>query len=275
MDTSRQIMRWSIPGWLFVFLLLTFGLIAFRVVGAIDFQNIISQTTAQNYGVAVAALLAALGIPLGFIIYQIYFFMYGNVLPFDVVNFDRGLTLLKCLPPNVLKRLNDDIGVTLPNDEMTEEFNIPILNVKLLRLEKQYRTRNGRREFETRLRVHWEIIRYYLVQIAIQVKSTDVNKEFTTLSDIYHSLGASRVSASLAYVATIAYLVIKTTIDVNPIWTKSLINTGLAITIISLIFVFIYIVLTKNRDKTLISSQLFLQHSCYSFFTGKLHGRHK
>ena len=41
MDTSRQILRWSIPGWLFVFLLLVFELIALRIVGAIHFQDLI------------------------------------------------------------------------------------------------------------------------------------------------------------------------------------------------------------------------------------------
>ncbi|HCM74983.1 MAG TPA: hypothetical protein DIS90_01280 [Cytophagales bacterium] len=275
MDTSRQVLRWSIPGWVFLFVLVIFGLITLRTIGVIHFQEIITQLATQRYGVEGAAILAASGIPLGFIIYQIYFYLYGNVLPFHFVNLDRGFSVLSNLPPSIQKQITKDIGVSLQDSEMTEEFRLPLLRTILNRLKKQYRNRNGKIEYEEKLRVNWEIIRYYLIHISIHDKSTDVHREFTSLSDIFHSLGASRVAIFLSYMVCTAYIVIKALIDANSIWAKNPQSTLLGIIFITIIFWVINAILTENRSKAFISSQLFLRHSFLMFFKRKIRNTKK
>ena len=278
MDTSRQVLRWSIPGWVFVFLLIVFAWVLLRVTGTVNFQVLLSSVATQKYGVESAALLAAAGIPLGFIIYQIYFFMYGTVLPFYLVNIDRGIDIFRVpgretlnpttidIHPETLKRITIDIGVALDVEEMTEEFRIRLLHAPLHRLKREHRNPAGKRKYEARLQNHWEIVRYYLTRISANPKSSDISKEFTTLSDIYHSLGASRIAVLLAYLASITYVALRCLGDANSIWRLHLARTGQGILYITLIFGFLNSVLTRNRDKALISSQSFLRHTYYTFF---------
>lgn len=70
MDSARQVVRWSIPGFVLVFELAVFAA-AFRLVEGADPLGVIAavDTTA-----AVLGLLA--GVPMGFLLYQLYFRNY-------------------------------------------------------------------------------------------------------------------------------------------------------------------------------------------------------
>lgn len=266
MDTSRQVLRWSIPGWLFLFLSIVFGWIGIRTNGLANLQSLFSLVPSQKYGVEIAALLAAAGVPLGFIIYQIYFYMYGSVLPFSLVNIDRGIDILGGLPAETLERITDEIGIQVDTAEMTEEVKIPLLHAPLHRLKKPYRNKKDRSIYEARLRANWEIVRSYLTRISVHTKTSDVSKEFICLSDIYHSLGASRVGLLLAYAGWVSYIGLKCLLDANSIWRLHFARTCLGLVFVSLLFAFLNSVLTRNRDKALISSQSFLRHTYYAFF---------
>ncbi|MBE0682731.1 MAG: hypothetical protein IH589_12545 [Anaerolineales bacterium] len=275
MDTTRQILRWSIPGWVFSFMLFLFWLIMARTIDAIHLNDLISAIATHDYGLQGAAVLAATGIPLGYFIYQIYFYLYAGVLPFDIVSSDRGLDVLFKLPSIVRKRIMKELNVIIPEQEMSELAQIKSINLGIYRLKKQHRNFRSRQVFKKSLREHWEIIRYCLTQISIKTKSEFVNKEVTTLTDIYHSLGASRVALFLAYFLWITFIAIRITSDANSVWAQELPNTILGAAYTTLFFVLLYIVLTTNRNNALISVQKFLEHSFYSFFRSKLSGGNK
>jgi len=152
---------------------------------------------------------------------------------------------------------------------MIEKVKIPFINVELHRLKKDYRDRKGRKEYESRLRTNWEIIRYYLVHMSLQVKSTDVSKEFITLSDIYHSLGASRVALVLSYIFSIAYMIMNAILNHSSVWANNAEGTLLGVVLITIASLLLYIAFTKNRYKSLISAQSFLKHSFLVFFSTK------
>ncbi|QSE94208.1 hypothetical protein JWS13_39225 [Rhodococcus pseudokoreensis] len=70
MDTARQALRWSIPGAVFVLLIYTVQLSLHLIDGTGDeFPGV------KNTGMAVLSILA--GIPVGFMIYQVYYARYA------------------------------------------------------------------------------------------------------------------------------------------------------------------------------------------------------
>ncbi len=121
------------------------------------------------------------------------------------------------------------------------------------------------------MQTNWEIVRYYLSQIAVGTGSSDITKEFITLSDIYHSLGAGRVALLLSYVVSVIYIMLKVATDSNSIWARDLFSTGLGILFITLIALSLHGIFSRTRAKALDSTQSFLGHSCYSYFAGRLH----
>ncbi|CAI8818118.1 DUF2721 domain-containing protein [Brevibacillus sp. IT-7CA2] len=70
MNTEFQILRWGIPGWIFLATFLMFKL------AAVNFQiEILIQPFNSNFAAiaGIAAFFAALGVPIGYVLYQMYF----------------------------------------------------------------------------------------------------------------------------------------------------------------------------------------------------------
>ncbi|MHA0856450.1 BA5345 family protein [Paenibacillus sp. CMAA1364] len=74
MNTEFQVLRWGIPGWLF---LLTIALFRFSIY-EFKISEIVRLFENPSALAGIAALFVAIGVPIGYIIYQIYFFFKWN-----------------------------------------------------------------------------------------------------------------------------------------------------------------------------------------------------
>ncbi len=104
MDTARQIIRWSIPGWcFFIFLIFFIGMgsgitaIFTRNFSALSITALINFFPSIFLNATTVLLLGFAGIPIGYIIYQVYFYLYwrGIWTPWGfVIDQDKGFLVL-------------------------------------------------------------------------------------------------------------------------------------------------------------------------------------
>lgn len=205
MDSARQVIRWSMPGWVFLFWLAAFQLIqnicVFGSVAAAMEHSALSQLTT-----GAAAILIGSGVPLGFLIYQLYYHAYDHWMPLSLAPQDRGGDILRCLPCDVQTKLKT-YEPSLDIDEMCEPSSIALLPIifgpRLPRLKANFRNRSGKSSYRKNRQVNFEVIRFYLNVISTEVKSDNFRQEYTNLSDIYNAIGASRIAlicSSILYV---------------------------------------------------------------------------
>jgi hypothetical protein len=194
MVTARQVIRWSIPG--SIALLLT---TIYELVHIVVYDDLAMLDGIRSINPALAAALIVAGIPLGYLIDQVYYALYGRVLPLDVVPADRGAAVLARLPQEACSRLQRRAGIAvLETQEMSEEGWPGVL-----RLKKDSRNQEGRERFKQRHREHQSILRF-----AVMTLDDDTGAfrgEYTSLSDVYHSLGSTRYSI---VIATSAFVVL-------------------------------------------------------------------
>ncbi len=177
---------------------------------------------ASGFGAVVAA------VPMGFLLYQIYYVTYTPVLlRRKYVTRDRGATILRELPPDQLARLRTLLDARLdvrPADRPTAS-RIPRL-LRLLELDERalqtrYRQpevphlagdewehdeRSLRRIYSDNWHENWEAVRSLLDLLHAHGGGDELKREFVSLSDIYHSLGASRLGVILGWIAAVLYL---------------------------------------------------------------------
>ncbi len=214
MDTARQVLRFSIPGSVTLMLILGF-IVTGRLLQGDSWEGV-GSAIAGNVS-AVAVIVAA--IPLGFVIYQVYYATYRAVVwpwrprPLKSgtrwVRIDRGAQVLSRLPSEQLERVEALFGVELDLE--------PILRREetwLGRRAHAYRLRDefvaqgkgddAYERYRLRWQENWNIVRA-LVEVSDGGDSLGALKsEYTTLSDIYHALGACRAGVQLAGVVSIA-----------------------------------------------------------------------
>lgn len=196
MDTARQVVRWSIPGWVFLFILCLIQTITWLLQG-LSARSILEAEATVVTPAAIAAVVTA-GVPLGFILYQIYYSWYGKVLPFGFVNRDRGADVLAALPPAIqtvlcgLEKHSPDL------EDMAEPFDSFLLTYPLRRLKPQYRNQAGIRRFEAKVHENWDLVRFWLNRICLINQADALKTEVTTLADIYHAVGAARTALFLS-----------------------------------------------------------------------------
>lgn len=112
MHPERQVLRWSIPGWVFMFTLLLFHFLTLLCQGK-TISEIIEIISFQNTVGIIAAIVIAAGIPLGFIIYQLYY-AHPNVYPFHIISRDRGYEIFKDLP-RLAESFSRETGSSITN----------------------------------------------------------------------------------------------------------------------------------------------------------------
>src|SRR5438874_9355276 len=89
MDSARQVVRWSIPGSVFVFVLVALQSVEnLLVYGSIT--TVIHRSALADISSGAAALLVLAGVPFGFLLNQFYYALYWNWMPFYVAGRDRG-----------------------------------------------------------------------------------------------------------------------------------------------------------------------------------------
>jgi hypothetical protein len=129
MEPTSQLIRLSIPGSIFV--LAGGATYAFaEVLWGSNLSSVESSTTLTTSVTAIAA-----SVPLGFLVYQVYYWRYSPYVIGDVVTRDRGRDALWHLPPEVLARLRTHFDARLDVRRHHRSVSTPFIRrLKLLRL---------------------------------------------------------------------------------------------------------------------------------------------
>lgn len=210
MDTARQVLRFSIPG--SVTLLLVTG---FLVLGRLlqhDSWDGIAEALQDNVS-AVVAIFAA--IPLGFVIYQIYYSTYrAFVWPWPWpwardelwVRIDRGAQILSRLPGDQLRQIERMFDVDLHFDGILKRSGSWVgarahayeLRPEFIK-EAEEEGVSPRDRYRRRWKLNWDVVRALLELSDGGDVGGSIKSEYTTLSDLYHALGACRTGIQLAW----------------------------------------------------------------------------
>jgi hypothetical protein len=215
MDAARQVVRFSIPG----SVLVLFGLLLYIIMRAC--QGVPGDQTLERLTENVAPLAGVLAtIPIGFVIYQLYYATYGPIirlLPWRwdgrLVRLDRGSQVLRQLPKRQQRALGDIFGRSLdlskPYARVPPSGRWHLVRrlqrqLRLLRLTDEWEQRYpdlGRREkaYAKRWHENWDVLRSALDIAGSRPETAAFKHEYTTLSDLYHALGAAKTAASVAF----------------------------------------------------------------------------
>ncbi len=210
MDTARQVLRFSIPGSV-TLLIGTAYLILGRLFQGDSWAGI-ESAVAGNVSAAVVIFAV---IPLGFLIYQVYYSSYrAFVWPWPWrwsrgdpwVRIDRGAQVLKDLPKKQLKMIEAAFEVKLAVHEpvLYKVLNPIGLLAHAYVLKHEYNEEaemdgeTSYSRYQTRWQMHWNVVRA-LVDISVDGDSGGaIRSEYTILSDLYHAIGACRTGVLLA-----------------------------------------------------------------------------
>jgi hypothetical protein len=211
MDTARQVLRFSIPG--SITLMIGLGLLVLsRVLQGDDWGGI--ESAVRGNVSAVAVIFST--IPLGFFIYQMYYAAYrAFVWPWPWkwseeklwVRSDRGANVLEGLPVKQLAEIENLFGVELNLDAPTLEkvntwlgrtAHAHVLAPAFVKAALEAKEHPYER-YRKRWSEHWNIVRA-LIEISDDSTNSGsaLRSEYTTLSDLYHALGACRIGVLLA-----------------------------------------------------------------------------
>jgi hypothetical protein len=220
MDAARQVLRYSIPGSIFLLDLI----VCHFVLRAFQGESL-GQALApirDNVG-AVVAIVST--IPIGFVVYQCYFLSYTPTLrlyPFPwcgrLVRFDRGWQILSALSPeqrSFLGQLFD--GEIVPAGPCVFVGEGDRERSWLLRAEQKLRLLEltgeitqlpnkpeRRAAFEEQWHFNWNVVKATVEIAGSNPDESQIKTEYTSLSDIYHSLGATKTAVLLGWLIVTA-----------------------------------------------------------------------
>lgn len=258
MDSARQVIRWSMPGWVFLFWLGVFQTIQnICVYGSVGTAMEHSALTQLSTGAA--AIVIGSGVPLGFLIYQLYYHAYDHWMPLSLAPQDRGGEILRCLPCDVQAELKA-YEPTLVIDEMCEPSTLGLLPIifgpNLPRLKAEFRNRGGKNAYRKNRQINFEVVRFYFTVISAEVKSETFKQEYTNMSDIYNAIGASRTALILSFVCYGLYNAL------SPVHRDALFALYAYPALINAaLFIWALIVIQSRRTRTGIACQAILAHT--------------
>jgi hypothetical protein len=184
MTPARQVLRWTIPGWLFFLLLFVFD--GIRV--AFGASSPLWQIIKTNASLLLA--ISAAGLPTGFLIYQIYFWVYWS-FPFPTVfglgqPLDRARDILKDVLDIDFDRLAARDWDETPESATTwKAFGLVKIGVK-------------DPEIMTRYRDNWLLANFVWHKTVVDNGLEPLETTAQGYSDVYHSLGTARWSLVFA-----------------------------------------------------------------------------
>lgn len=193
MGPARQILRWAIPGWL-IFLFFFFAvMVRFILAGKV---LTITDFAAHNYVGLLSLVTAAagLGIPIGFLLYQVYYWLYWRIpIPFKTPR-DRGHDILKDIPVHWRAWVGYDLDA---DAHLSTGKTILALGRFALRIRTHDLLKRYQHNWVLAENV-WDILLW-----RHNARWLDARAE--VLSDTYHSLGTGLISLVLGYVAYLLY----------------------------------------------------------------------
>jgi len=180
MKEHSSFIRWGIPGWTSAISLAMFIIVdSFAAADPKLFLALNSAVSSKGLWQAILAgvLVAGAGIPIGFVLYQIYFFLRWSS-PFSAYG---------VLPPFASGRMNE-----------MESFR-KALDENALSGGKQWRERMLSPSYD--FRIFWDYVDPFLAEVYFKIdpRGGAIARQ-TYLLDIVHSLGASILGIYLGYV---------------------------------------------------------------------------
>ncbi|WAC57578.1 hypothetical protein [Gordonia sp. SL306] len=267
METARQILRWSIPGFVFMLNILAFQSI-WRLLnnpknGLSEFLD--SATTHT----LIAAFAASL--PIGFILYQMYYFRYkssASILGTTLFyRRDRGahvlgqyLTAYKGSPESLARysrtASSEELSRRLSKAPFIYPRRIPLLHIKpgsrLCDPELEHKAKfcaarctNCRSAYNRTFIDNWTLLQTVLGSLECKPGLAPIKKEYTNGSDLYHTLGASRYAVGAASIGIFTF---NACILLGPAGSPGLAESASALLILGVFTFWQYYVMYKCRQ---------------------------
>ncbi len=205
MDTSRQLIRWSIPGAVLIMVLVLDEF----MLALITKREVAGAVVGHQLDSGIAVLLIALGVPLGFLMNQIYYLLWDGMAtwsPWFPVPLDRGRNVLTRLDPEHLAVV-DKRGLTVDLSERAI-FNSDKRIWKVGprgRFELVENTREGRRAYRLARRTNWRAVRWLMLYAVDKDDSEILRGEYGGRAETYHALGGSRYAVLTATLVAFTY----------------------------------------------------------------------
>jgi hypothetical protein len=190
-----KLARWAIPGWVAILSFLTFTIVDIVVTppnqpriypSVLDVFNVVSGSNA----ILSAILIAAAGVPLGFIIYQAYFYMRWNS------PFSRDGLLSPLLPGRMSDLDESTRGISLEEMEEGTKWRQEWIRNPLFLRDHGYK---------------WRYIELFFTEAAQKIDSRfaglSIYARHRYLHEVMHTLGAS---IGAVYFGFVGYIFIKT-----------------------------------------------------------------
>jgi hypothetical protein len=182
MKSARQVLRWGIPGWLF----LLFSLIFWGIRSICDgsFSTwLISVTSLQRTLVA-----TGLAIPFGFLIFQVYWRIHWWDFPFNIVHHDKGYKVLKDAHIDFEKVVGIPLD-TISTRAKRRRILFPFFVLNFLE--------DKPTDIVQRYQQNWYLADFAWYDTIRRHKLEFLEDRAIFLGDVYHSLGATRTSLLL------------------------------------------------------------------------------
>jgi hypothetical protein len=195
MDPTRQLIRWSIPGSV---LLLTMA--TEEVIGAVAYRaSTIGSRFISEFDPAAAVFVIALGVPIGFLMNQLYFYFWDGLAPwlrFLPVPLDRGKEILLNLRPPQLEALREETTIKFDlgdNPTTTSRRRVFGLGPKfgLIIFKPINNTVRGRKDYRTVRRNNWQAVLWILMHGLEEDAGALIRAEYGARADTYHALGGA------------------------------------------------------------------------------------
>lgn len=243
----RQIVRWAIPGWLFIIFFLLFRFISHSYLKDELTWHIFGLPLGQD-GLSPLELVLALlgaGLPVGYLVDQVYFFDYwSRWIPF-FVSYDRGYEILKDCKINFKGVLGQKLDRTAAKRRIFPRQGFPGIGFGYMKgrpknLMERYRMNLSLAEFA-----------WYHTLLDNDIQFLERERQF--LSDMYHSLGSVR---SAIWYSWLLFMVLEIFVihdlGLEPNKWILFINTYInGLVVNSILLVVLQFILSQGREDTL------------------------
>jgi hypothetical protein len=250
MNSSRQLIRWGLPGWICCLFLILFIIITF-ITNNYNLWWFINKFEKFS---GILIMLAAVSIPIGFIIYQFYYCLYWYIpIPLLFGKFtnnpnDRGKEILSGVSHflNFKELFNVNLEDT-PIDENPAYPGNKWYSWKSIQIMNKFRS-----NWQLSDSVWYYSLKYMKNNSIVQL----LEHRNQMISDIYHSLGASYTALTFSFIIYLFLL--------QPIIAESkLHNIWMPIMINLILFITVFLMLRREREASY-QSLLYLKQGLIS-----------